>query len=336
MAKSEDFPGQQKPKNPPTWVTGIKQPEELPEPDLKVSVKEMLARQKAENPEETVVDRGSENESKAELVPSLNGVIAEISIDQICVSPYQPRLIFSEAAIEDLANSIAAVGLAKPITVRPIASGKFELVGGERRWRAHKLLGREKITSYIREMDDGMARILSLTDNEGQEALTEYERGKSYSSIIASGAEPSIRALARRVGVNHSIISRCLLLMDLPESIREVLDVYPGLIGGKWARDFIEFSKSEPELLNQAVISMRDQQYSQEHALRWIAKQVADRNKGGAHNKFTDKEISGLGTVRVHGKRLEFRCGQNVNPQLLAEQFEDFLKTLDRSLISND
>lgn len=338
MAKSEDYPGKQ--KAAPTWMSGVKPSVELPEPNLRVSVKEMLQQQRS--PQEKPVTKSNEAKGPT-LSPSSTGemitpagVLADISLEQIRVSPYQPRLVFSEAAIEDLANSIAAVGLAKPITVRPIGAGFYELVGGERRWRAHKLLGRDTITSYVREMDDAMARILALTDNEGQEALTEYERGKSYSSILASGGEPSIRALARRVGVNHSIISRCLLLMELPGEIREILDKNPGLIGGKWAKDFIEFSRSESDLLLKAVMSMRDNHWTQEHALRWIAKEVSARDQRRLPSKFTEREISGVGKVRVDGKKVEFRCAKKVDAAKLADQFEAFLKTLDRSLIERE
>lgn len=343
MAKSEDFPG--RPKKAPAWMSGVKRaPAEVPEPNLKVSVKEMLAQQHSNESVEALPVAGVEPEKTPARVSTntvvelgaTSGVIAEIGTEQVRVSPFQPRLTFSEVAIEDLANSIASVGLAKPITVRPIGAGLYELVGGERRWRAHKLLGRETITSYVREMDDAMAQILALTDNEGQEALTEYERGKSYSKILASGGEPSVRALARRVGVNHSVVSRCLLLMGLPEEVKAILDTNPGLVGGKWAKDFVEFSSKEPALLMRAVTSMRDEHWTQEHALRWVAKEIAARDQQSSSNKFTDTEISGIGRVRVEGKRVEFRCEKTVDAKRLAEQFETFLKTIDRSLIASE
>ena len=342
MAKSEDYPGRK--KTAPSWMSGVKRtPAELPEPNLSVSVKEMLKQQMSSEPAATqgvaeIQPESSDSKviDKLSDLDTTNGVIAEISTDSVRISPFQPRLTFSEAAIEDLANSIASVGLAKPITVRAISPGVYELVGGERRWRAHKLLGRETITAYVREMDDAMAQIIALTDNEGQEVLTEYERGKSYSKILDSGGEPSIRALARRLGVNHSVVSRCLLLMALPDEIRAMLDKNPGLIGGKWAKDFIEFSSKEPELILQAVTAMRDEQWTQEHALRWISKEVSSRDKQNTSSKFTDTEISGIGRVRVEGKKVEFRCEKSVDAKRLAKQFEDFLKTIDRSLIATE
>lgn len=342
MAKSEDFPGN--PKKAPTWMSGVKRaPAELPEPNLRISVKEMLAQKQSEvaevgqlaKPSESAGTRkGLASDSSNQVTES--GVIAEIPTEKIRVSPFQPRLTFSESAIEELSESIASVGLVKPITVRPLGDGSFELVGGERRWRAHKLLGRETITSHVREMDDAMAQILALTDNEGQETLTEYERGKSYSSILASKGERSIRGLARRVGVNHSVISRCLLLMDLPKEVRQILDEIPSLIGGKWAKDFVQFSSTAPALLLKAVTSMREHKWTQEHALRWVAKEIASQNQKGPTDKFTDVEISGIGRVRVDGKKVELRCEKSIDAKRLAEQFEAFLKGIDRSLISGE
>lgn len=124
--------------------------------------------------------------------------------------------------------------------------------------------------------------------------------------------------------------------MDLPEEVRAILDTNPGLIGGKWAKDFIEFSRTEPALLLQAVTSMRDHQWTQEHALRWLAKELASRDQQKTPGKFTDKEISGIGKVRVDGKKVEFRCEKTVDAKRLAEQFEAFLKTIDRSLITSE
>lgn len=336
MAKSEDYPGRQA----PTWMSGVKRaPAEVPEPNLQVSVRDMLAQKHVKEPasatvtESLDIETQSKEPSQTQETKVTNGVIAEIATDRIRVSPFQPRLTFSEAAIEDLANSIASVGLAKPVTLRPVGDGFYELVGGERRWRAHKLLGRETITSYVREMDDALAQILALTDNEGQEALTEYERAKSYSKILASGGEPSVRALARRLGVNHSIVSRCLLLMNLPIEVRTILDSSPALIGGKRAKDFIDFSSKEPELLLKAVTAMRDEQWTQEHALRWLAREIASRTQQEAHSKYTETEISGICTVRVDGKKVELRCEKSIDAKLIAEQFQEFLKKIDRTLI---
>jgi len=281
----------------------------------------MLAMSKEEDsPAESAV----ENETTANSQTTL----AEIPVEAIKPSPYQPRLTINEAAIEELANSIQSIGLVKPLIVRPVGLGDYELIGGERRWRAHKLVGIKTVMAYVRSMDDAMAKILALTDNEGQEPLTEYERGRSYAHILESGDEPSQRALARRLGVNVSIISRCLLLMELPEAARQILDKNPGLVGGLKAKEFIEFGKTHPDLLVQAITSMRDEGISQVQALRWIGQKIAEQKGNPEGLRVTSKAIRGLGTMKVDGRKMEFRCEKNVDMKLLSEQIAAFLETI--------
>jgi ParB family chromosome partitioning protein len=341
MAKSDDFPGRPVERSA---IRGMQPPAEVAEPNLGITISEMLKQQKKEGANKlasvstTPIEASSNEETISpamveELksnVGRLNdtGRIENIPIDSIVVSPYQPRLIFSDSAIEELANSISAIGLVKPLTVRPIGNGTYELVGGERRWRAHKTLGREVVTAYVRSVSDSMARILALTDNEGQEPLTEYERGRSYQKIISSGDEMSLRSLARRIGVNHSSVSRCLLLLELTAPVLAILDVTPDLIGGKWAKDFVAFGKNEPDLLLASVIHMRDDRWNQEQALRWIHGEVSNRSKIVEAQPYFEKKIDGVGTLKIDSKKLELRFSKGFDSSQIEEQFEVFLKTV--------
>lgn len=300
-------------------MMGLRAPAAAPQLTEQVSRAQMLAMSKEEA-------GSSESAIEVEATASQT-TLAEILIEAIKPSPYQPRLTLNEAAIEELANSIQSIGLVKPLIVRPLGQG-YELIGGERRWRAHKLIGIKTVMAYVRPMSDAMAKILALTDNEGQEPLTEYERGRSYAHILASGDEPSQRALARRLGVNVSIISRCLLLMELPEAARQILDKNPGLIGGLKAKEFIEFGKSHPDLLVQAITSMRDEGISQVQALRWIAKTIAEQKGNPEPSRATSKAIKGLGTMKIDGRKMELRCEKNVDMKLLSKQIVAFLETI--------
>lgn len=284
----------------------------------------MLAMSKEDDgPAEAAVELVAKNDSQTTLV--------ELPVEAIKTSPYQPRLTFNEAAIEELANSIQSIGLIKPLIVRPIGSSEYELIGGERRWRAHKLVGLKTVMAYVRPMSDAMAKILALTDNEGQEPLTEYERGRSYAHILSSGDESSQRALARRLGVNVSIVSRCLLLMELPEEVRKILDKNPGLIGGLKAKEFIEFGKTHPELLLEAITAMCDEGLSQVQALRWISKKISEQQGNPDLSRVVSKSFTGLGTMKIDGRKMEFRCEKNVNMEVFSEQLAAFLETLTSS-----
>ncbi|MFC0709940.1 ParB/RepB/Spo0J family partition protein [Azorhizophilus paspali] len=311
--KSDDYPGRKR----SVGMMGLRAPAAVPQFTEQVSRAQMLAMSKEE-------DSPADSEATANSQTTL----AEILVEAIKPSPYQPRLTVNEAAIEDLANSIQSIGLVKPLIVRPVGQGEYELIGGERRWRAHKLVGIRTVMAYVRPMSDAMAKILALTDNEGQEPLTEYERGRSYAHILESGDEPSQRALARRLGVNVSIISRCLLLMELPEAVRQILDKSPGLIGGLKAKEFIEFGKTHPDLLVQATTSMRDEGISQVQALRWIAQKIAEQKGNPEPSRATSKAIKGLGTIKIDGRKMELRCEKNVDMHSLSEQLAAFLETI--------
>ncbi|GAB3470680.1 ParB/RepB/Spo0J family partition protein [Azotobacter salinestris] len=315
--KSDDYPGRKK----TAGMMGLRAPAAVPQFTEQVSRAQMLAMSKEED---SPADLAVENETTANSQTTL----AEILVEAIKPSPYQPRLTINEAAIEELANSIQSIGLVKPLIVRPVGQGEYELIGGERRWRAHKLVGIKTVMAYVRPMSDAMAKILALTDNEGQEPLTEYERGRSYAHILESGDEPSQRALARRLGVNVSIISRCLLLMELPEAARQILDKNPGLIGGLKAKDFIEFGKTHPDLLVQAITSMRDEGISQVQALRWIAQKIAEQKGNPGPSRAASKAIKGLGTMKIDGRKMELRCEKNVDMHSLSEQLAAFLETI--------
>lgn len=315
--KSDDYPGRKR----TVGIMGLRAPAAVPQFTEQVSRAQMLAMSKEE-------DSNAESSVEIEATANSQTTLAEIPVEAIKPSPYQPRLTLNEAAIEELANSIQSIGLVKPLIVRPVGQDKYELIGGERRWRAHKLVGIKTVMAYVRPMNDAMAKILALTDNEGQEPLTEYERGRSYAHILESGDEPSQRALARRLGVNVSIINRCLLLMELPEAARQILDKNPGLIGGLRAKEFIEFWKTHPDLLVQAIISMRDGEISQVQALRWIAQKIAEQKGNPEPSRAMLKAIKGLGTMKIDGRKMEFRCEKNVDMQLFSEQLAAFLETI--------
>ncbi len=254
--------------------------------------------------------------------------LRDIGVAEIDPSPYQPRLYFDPTALEELATSIQVLGLGTPILVRPLENGRYELVGGERRWRASKLNGATTITAIIKPMSDGAAMLLALTDNE-KEDLSDYELGKSYYRIINEGEEGSIRALARRLGINHSSISRCLAMMELPVPIRSVLDKNPRLITLNYVKRFIDLSAANTDIVHEVVQLMADNGVQQEAALREIEKRIATLNPADPNTKAVNRVVSGIGAMKITGQRIELKCVKGVSVQLLSNLFEDFLKNID-------
>lgn len=329
--KSNDFPG-----NPNSQTMhGLRAPEAIPEPQISRASARAAMLQKAGLNAAPEADQAlSVAPLEGELM-SGDTVLADVPVTQIVKSPYQPRIIFDEKAIEELATSIQTIGLGKPILVRPLPNGKLELVGGERRWRAVQLNGDSTIQAIIKVMSDGVAMLLALTDNS-QEDLTDYELARSYHRILESGEEQSQRALSRRLGVNVSIVSRCLTLMQLPESIREVLDKSPGLITCNYAKRFVDYAELHPAIVGKAVQVMSETGAQQEAALRLIDKEIAALNLTQLPHKNESRAVEGLGTIKVTGARLEVKCVKGIDPQRLSQQFEEFLRTLDLDSIRSE
>lgn len=326
--RSDDFPG-----NPNKAMASLRTPEAIPESQgSRLSAKAaMLAGMNAE----PVADQAPAIVTLEGEWISGDSILADVPVNQIVPSPYQPRLFFDEKTIEELATSIQTIGLCKPIIVRRLPDGKLELVGGERRWRAVRLNGSDTIKAVIQVMSDALAMIIAITDNGGED-LTDYEHAKSYHRILQNGEETSQRALARRLGINVSIVSRCLTLMQLPASIRTVLDKNPKLITSNYAKKFADYSQEQPAIVEKTVQVMAESGLQQEAALRQIEKEVAALKKIPEPLKSAVKSVDGVGTIKVSGTRLEFKCVKGIDMERFGVQFEEFLRTLDLEAVRSE
>lgn len=193
----------------------------------------------------------------------------------------------------------------------------------------------ETIKAVIQIMSNAMAMMLARTDNS-QEDLTDYELALSYHRILANGEEQSQRALARRLGVNVSIENSCLTLMQLPDSIRAVLERNSGLITSKYAKRFVDYAESQPVIVENTVHVMDEAGVQEEAVLRLIEKAIAALNKAPEPPKNVSKAVKGGGIMKVAGTRLEFKCEKGIDPQRRSQHFEDFLRTLDPNLVRSE
>ncbi len=304
----------------PAQIQGVRAPERVPESNLEVSLEEILARQEASaTPSLIELPRG---DSEAE--------IRKIPVDMIDVSPYQPRLVIGEEALSLLADAIqAAGGLLKPILVRPKSDGRYELVGGERRWRAHRLLHWKEIEARVRLMTDEEAELNAVADNQGDEALSDFELAKAYSKIIEKGIEPSMSALARRVGVNQSTISRCLGYLKLPQSVQALLEKSPSLIGTKQVLKFVELSQGHEDLVIQAVTGIGEGRFTQEGAVRWVQSAINGSRGAGSESRTLFSKGRPLGSIKVSGSKVEVSCVKGVDSVKLAELVSSYLETVE-------
>ncbi len=145
--------------------------------------------------------------------------ISDININQIETNPYQPRSKFDEEGLNELASSIKELGIIQPITVRKLADGKFQLITGERRFRASIIAGLKKMPAYFRTADDQAMLELALVENIQREDLDSVEIAISYQRLIEE-CQLTQENLSERVGRKRSTISNYLRLLKLPAEIQ--------------------------------------------------------------------------------------------------------------------
>lgn len=142
------------------------------------------------------------------------GSIVELELESIEVNPFQPRSSFNEEALEELASSIRELGVIQPITVRKLDFNKYQLVSGERRFRASKLVGLETIPAYIRIANDQESLEMALVENIQRQDLDPIEIALSYQRLIDE-IELTQEKLSDRIGKNRSTIANYLRLLKL-------------------------------------------------------------------------------------------------------------------------
>ena len=148
--------------------------------------------------------------------------VTSLRISDVEPKSDQPRKNFDNEALSQLADSIAANGVLQPILVREVGSGFYQIIAGERRWRASKLAGLTEIPAIVMEADDLKTAQIALIENIQREDLNAYEEAKAYRALIDQ-FELTQEEVAGRVGKSRSSIANSLRLLDLPEEISDLL-----------------------------------------------------------------------------------------------------------------
>jgi ParB family transcriptional regulator, chromosome partitioning protein len=148
--------------------------------------------------------------------------VKEVELSQIVAGSFQPRFDFDNGAMEELAASIRIHGVIQPITVRERESGGFEIISGERRFRASKMAGLEKIPAFIRDVDDNRSLEMALIENIQRENLNPVEIALSYQRMIQE-CNLIQEDLGKRVGKSRSAVTNYLRLLNLPTEVQSGL-----------------------------------------------------------------------------------------------------------------
>ena len=147
-----------------------------------------------------------------------------IPVDRIDSNPQQPRLAFDEATLEELAASIREHGVLQPVLVRPVDDGRYQLIAGERRWRASRIAGQATIPALVEDIDDDTALEISIIENLQREDISPLDEAAMYDRMIREHGY-SIRRLADKLGKDKGYLENRLRLADAPPEVRELVSL---------------------------------------------------------------------------------------------------------------
>ncbi len=152
-----------------------------------------------------------------------SGELRELAVGRLQPGRYQPRTGMDQERLAELAESIKAQGVIQPIVVRPIAGDRFEIIAGERRWRAAKLAGLSEVPAVVREVADQAAVAMALIENIQREDLSPLEEAAALKRLIEE-FKLTHQLAAEAVGRSRAAVSNLLRLLDLPETVRKLLE----------------------------------------------------------------------------------------------------------------
>ncbi|MBN8208869.1 nucleoid occlusion protein [Bacillus sp. NTK071] len=161
------------------------------------------------------------NDEKNETMEAEQEEVKQLLVEEIIPNRFQPRTIFIDERIAELSQTIKTHGIIQPIVVRE-RDGKYEIIAGERRWRAVKKLGWERIPAIIKEFNDSQTASIALIENLQREELTAVEEAMAYAQLIELH-DLTQESLAQRLGKGQSTIANKLRLLKLPEPVQQAL-----------------------------------------------------------------------------------------------------------------
>jgi ParB family chromosome partitioning protein len=234
--------------------------------------------------------------------------LLQLDIGKIVPNPHQPRKQFVDEKLEELSASIAAKGLIQPVIVRPLPDGRYELIAGERRWRAAGMAGLTRIPAVVRNVESAEVMELALIENIQRENLNPIETAQAYRQL-AETFELSHEEIAARVGKERSSVTNLLRLLNLPEEIQG--DVATGALTMGHARAILGIPGREGQLAARAAVlrkglSVRETElFAKRLGRPKKGERTIDAKKDIYINELENSLRNALGTkvaIRHHGK----------------------------------
>jgi ParB family chromosome partitioning protein len=243
---------------------------------------------------DALIDTGSEVRTQGSS--NLN----EIEISNIEPNPNQPRREFDQEALQELANSISEVGIIQPITLRQMENGKYQIIAGERRWRASQLAGLTTIPAYIRTVEDEGVMEMALVENIQREDLNAIEVALAYQHL-AETTGMTQEKISKRVGKSRAAVTNFLRLLKLPAQVQMALKNHEIDMGHARALLAIDSPSAQIKLFKE----IQKQQYS----VRKVEEMV-QALKNGEDIKTAKGKVSGKSQLPEEFSILKERLSQ--------------------------
>ena len=259
--------------------------------------------------------------------------LVHLPIGSIHAGSRQPRTQFDLEAIQELAESIRVQGIVQPVLVRPAGEGRYELIAGERRWRAARLAGLATLPALLRDVDDRDAMLLALVENVAREDLSPVEEARAY-AVLVDEFDLSLGELAERIGRSKPAISNRMRLLELPEDVLALVD--DGRLTEGHARAVLAVDgHEERRRLARRIVRQRMSVRAAEFAARRAgAKTKARRAAPTLDPVLAERARTALehltgGAARVSSDRLEVRFADETALAEIAEALERACASLD-------
>ena len=191
------------------------------------------------------------------------GGVRIIDVERITPNPEQPRLAMDQTTLDELSASIREHGVLQPILVRPLEDGEFQLIAGERRWRASMSAGLTTIPALVEEIDDDTALEISIIENLQREDLSPLDEAAMYDRMVHEHGY-SVRRLAQKLGKDKGYLENRLRLADAPEEVRELVSLRKDTLSHAYELMKVEDPKKRRKLAGQVargeltLIKLRD------------------------------------------------------------------------------
>ncbi|NMD72493.1 nucleoid occlusion protein [Bacillus sp. DNRA2] len=263
-------------------------------------------------------EKGEQVQIEEEEQLSEREEIRKIAIDKIVPNRFQPRTVFDENKIEELARTIRTHGIIQPIVVREYEDDKFEIIAGERRWRAMKKLGWEEAPTIVKNLTDTETASVALIENLQREELSPIEEAIAYGKLLELH-NLTQEALAQRLGKGQSTVANKLRLLKLPQEVQD--ELLNKTITERHARSLIPLKDPEKQvqLLHEIIEKQLNVKQTEDRVVKMLEQSdVKPKPKRKAFSK--DMRIA-VNTIR---QSLSMVSDSGINLNSEEEEFEDF------------